>query len=360
MFCHKCGAKLLPDAQYCVKCGTPIWKIQDSEPNSVPEPTKTLKGPDEAMPSRGNKNAGVVWSAIKPRKRLIAVLFVLILVVISAIAVAHYNKTRWFGEDGKPINLRVWNGEALDYDGWKYNTPELGKITDQCAKYMQPAEEGKAAQNYLNDSSDGHIVMIAWSSSGGYDNALLTGFGNDDNGMGPVFSCMSKAIGYSGDLQSALENLAIGGDGSLVVPYTLRLAHSVELTHKVIASCLPSMDGQPAYTYCMIGQNRFDSSSSQESDEQPESSNGDSSSESSSAIDHGTPDDAVGYDKYKDYNCFVGDTGAVAPCSSVYKTMKDGDVNYLPFGAENNPDPSNSSGYIPVDENQNGIRDSDE
>ncbi|NEG96460.1 zinc-ribbon domain-containing protein [Bifidobacterium sp. SMB2] len=106
-----------------------------------------------------------------------------------------------------------------------------------------------------------------------------------------------------------------------------------------------------------------DSNQTNQSDSSTSSSSvtgGQDDSSSEPNADHGTPDDAVGYDKYKDYNCFVGVTGAVAPCSFVYKTMKDGDVNYLPFGMENNPDPSNSSGYIPVDENQNGIRDSDE
>ncbi|NEG96458.1 hypothetical protein GFD17_06780 [Bifidobacterium sp. SMB2] len=292
-YCRFCGAELHEEALFCSKCGKRVAPVDDTNRQSIrpnqtvtkeslrTEPDKgslsgkvksvALESPYDSTESdsRDESQDGSQNSKVAKNRRRIAMIvaFVAIVGILGAIGIVGYGKTRWFDGTGKPINLRVWNGADFDYDEWKNNAPELGKITDQCVRYMQPAQEGKAAQNYLNDSSDGHIVMTAWSSSKGRDNALLIGFGNDANNMGSVFNCISKAVGYpKDDLQYVLENTAAGGDGSLVVPYTLKQASSVQLTQTMIASCLPSTEGQSAYTYCMIGQNHF-SGSHQESDD---------------------------------------------------------------------------------------------
>ncbi|WP_240541247.1 hypothetical protein [Bifidobacterium santillanense] len=117
--------------------------------------------------------------------------------------------------------------------------------------------------------------------------------------------------------------------------------------------------------YCEIGDRdgsqidagtQEDATSGQESSstEQVPAANDDSSS------DFGSPEDAVGYEKYKDYDCAAGTTGAIAPCSDIYASMGTG-MKYLPFGKENAPaDDQYGFEYIPVDENRNGSIDDGE
>ncbi|MBT1166468.1 zinc ribbon domain-containing protein [Bifidobacterium simiarum] len=69
---------------------------------------------------------------------------------------------------------------------------------------------------------------------------------------------------------------------------------------------------------------------------------------------------AVGYDQYKSYNCPAGNSGQLTPCSSVYQEMENGTIQYLPFGIENASDPDDSSTFIPVDTNRNGVIDDGE
>lgn len=58
MFCHKCGAKLLPDSQFCAKCGTRIPKM--AQP--FPSPSQSNRY-GQAMPSPSDAGSGSVGPA---------------------------------------------------------------------------------------------------------------------------------------------------------------------------------------------------------------------------------------------------------------------------------------------------------
>lgn len=333
MFCHKCGARIPEDSAFCPKCGSPVQMLSQQTPVDDPAVAHAAtKSP------RGKRNA--VSGAISVAAAIVAI-------VAVAVFIDPYHQS---ANDSLHTSESDSSGTSTQSDD---NTGDSSTTGDN-----------SVINSILNECPSVDETTSLTSSSGlnpssidGQSYALLS-FHNDNNNasavLGPVLTCVARETGTTSNEGGAINDTSklymdlfnISMDNLNASNLNDMPAYSIG-DGSVSARC--SLNMQSMWTVCALTGSGSDDSSS--SDGQ--------SDNSSSNVDHGTPDDAVGYDKYKDYNCPAGNSGKLIPCSEIYEDMGK-NMNYLPFGRENNPDSSDSFGFIPVDENRNGVIDEDE
>lgn len=120
LFCHKCGAQLLPDSMFCDKCGTKVEAPFDR----VPTVTQTTNATNTTSPTkRENKDPD--------DKRFITtfvVVTLLIVVFLLISAINHYNR-----DNGKT---------AGDSENYYMDTSDVTSTEEEKADYLL-AYDGK-------------------------------------------------------------------------------------------------------------------------------------------------------------------------------------------------------------------------
>ena len=346
-FCHKCGAELLPDAQYCAKCGTTVWDEDSSEQqhqsNDLP---KTVAHTSHVI-GQGDTDVDQSYESNPPRnnstKKLIIGLLVILAVLAASVFIIKPSYEHFQRESEKQ---QAEEAKAK----FEEEHPVVSGILSQC----------NSSQNVsITSSSDGNYAVVQFSTQ---DNSVAASREMD---------CIRQQVGIAADYEEYylngatvymnLANIAIG-EFTRNKNNDINVAEFHSLGDKAVVRCVIT-DITTLNEYCEIGDNDGAQSSSADNGDGTSGDEGESSTDDASGTesttDGSSPADALGYEQYKDYNCAAGNSGRLIPCSEIYADMGNG-MKYLPFGKENNPDPSNTYGYIPVDENGNGVIDADE
>lgn len=346
-FCHKCGAKLLPDAQYCAKCGTSVWDEDSFEQQHQSNDSTKTVAPTSYVMGQGDTDVDQSYESSPTRnnntKKLIIGLLVILAVLAASVFIIKPSYERFQRESEKQQAEEVQAKFEEEH-------PVVSGILSQC----------NSSQNVsITSSSDGNYAVVQFSTQ---DNSVAASREMD---------CIRQQVGI------AAENEEYYLDGAKVYmnlvgiaidEFTknknndIKAAEFHSLGDKAVVRCVIT-DITTLNEYCEIGDSDDAQSSSVNngdgtSGDEGQSTTGDASG-AESTTDGSSPADALGYEQYKDYNCAAGNSGRLIPCSEIYADMGNG-MKYLPFGKENNPDPSNTYGYIPVDENGNGVIDADE
>lgn len=378
-FCHKCGSEALIGSQFCSKCGAKLWDSDEStEPRlssnmqgeAAPvQPQRTSEGAHSLNDSqsylRGNADIGDFprqntdkgtfsvsnSTSLRPksnvRKLAIAALIAVIVIACAVFVIKPaYEHSRDQNEQEK-AQQQAKDAQAQ----FEEEHPVVAGILTNC----------RSTNNVAIDSSENkQYASITFSMNEAADEVAIS----------QDLDCVRQQVGmqarYEGEYAYLNGSSLWNGFSMMAMDeykksnFDIQSATFKSLSDTAIVRCVVT-DPSSWMVYCEVGDSssRSDSPERESGNQSSEGANssdsvtgGQDDSSSSSNVDHGTPDDAVGYDKYKDYNCLAGNSGRLIPCSEIYAEMGK-NMNYLPFGREN----ANSSGFIPVDENRNGVID---
>ncbi|MBW3089620.1 zinc ribbon domain-containing protein [Bifidobacterium miconisargentati] len=353
MFCHKCGNQIPNDSAFCSRCGASVRFIESSDKPDGREAYSVNASNSSVSYSRQSELDSVPSSKASTWKWIIAI-FTMAAVFAAIVFIANHES----GQSNSNDSQQNMQDQKQDLDQSQY--PIVNAILTNCSSLqnisVQSVEDGKYVD--LSFSMSGYDAKITAQDMNCIREQLgfpeqYTQYGDDNdymNGYGLYVNLSSLALKENKKGNSDINSASFMGLGD-----------------SAITRCVV-LDLQSLMVSCEIGDadssqsapnTQNDTSDGQANSSDTQDSTADDGADSVSDNGPGSPEDAVGYEKYKDYNCSAGNSGKLMPCSEIYADMGNG-MNYLPFGRENNPDPSTSFGYIPVDENGNGVIDGNE
>lgn len=389
MTCHHCGIQIPDDSVFCPKCGT---KVDPTAPDNVIQQTTNKEHRHAQDDARQEDDTN--YQRDQRRKGII------LLVIIIAIALIVHGINS-YGLDNIDNTIRkvisptpsaaptttmsATEKKAEAASQWMSDHPKLNNIGAQCSGYINFTPYNVLDHRLPNTGLNQFIFS---------DGLLIEkGTGNNSDTHDKVWMCVAQALGMDINQSFAFVIEIAGGafahqfdsnnpetlKSSLANQAPRQLGSGIEARSSIYIH----IDGKNylnntsvAQTYVFLSDgvttnhemlDSFLGSASRSSDAPSSAASPQQSQDTgaeltpephsnSSTVDHGSPSDAIGYDKYKDYNCLFGNSGVLAPCKEMYALMGD-NLNYMPFGIENK---QADKGYIPVDENRNGKIDSNE
>ncbi|OZG61162.1 hypothetical protein BMYO_0461 [Bifidobacterium myosotis] len=347
-FCHKCGAKLLPDARYCAKCGTSVWDEDSFEQQHQSNDSTKTVAPTSYVMGQGDTDVDQSYENNPTRNNSAKTLIIGLLVILAVLATS--------------VFIIKPSYEHFQRESEKQQAEEVQ------AKFE---EEHPVVAGILANCPSTQDVIISSAENKAYASVEFSISKYADKvAISQDLDCVRQQVGVPAHSKEAYLNGAqlwtelsgFGLDEYKQHGTDIQSMDFRNISDKAVARCAVSDSSFPK-VYCEIGDSDDAQSSSVNNGDGTSGNEGESSIDDAlgteSTTDGSSPADALGYEQYKDYNCAAGNSGRLIPCSEIYADMGTG-MKYLPFGKENNPDPSNTYGYIPVDENGNGVIDADE
>lgn len=390
MFCYRCGTKLADQTRFCHQCGTAMNAAEPVEPvselapsnrpgappavaapqpdpqavpysdgpqylvNSMRSPSASDASTDKATGTAGNANTVMAKLRGLSRKQIVAIATVAVIVAAVGLGAGYFNQRR---HDAPASNVSGTSTapDAGSSGGDTQAEPEQSRpivdaIVTNCSQYSTTT----VSVQYTHDKYYAAAAIVADSDTMKSYNVLACIA--EQAGLGSQSDDPATAYATAGSL---LTELTQYGAKNVYGVYVSDIAETTweDLSSSTKVRCMVNLTTPPSLS-CQFADANLVVSSGDGSDVawNGEGSSTDTGSSGAASDEERYP----GYEQYKDSMCAAGNSGRMIACSEIKAVMDAGLMNPLPFGKENNRDPTSSFTYIPVDVNGNGVIDEDE